>query len=63
MGRCHMLPWWPASSGSRAWSTPPAPPGGCPGALVDVDGATGEIRLLELADHTAEIDSAATNSE
>src|SRR5581483_2519049 len=34
-----------------------------PGAFVDVDGATGEIRLLELADHTAEIDSAATNSE
>jgi len=34
-----------------------------PGAFVDVDGATGEIRLLEIADHTAEIDSAATNSE
>jgi nucleoside-diphosphate-sugar epimerase/phosphohistidine swiveling domain-containing protein len=30
-----------------------------PGALVDVDGATGEIRVLALADDTAEIDASA----
>ncbi|BBY08974.1 NAD-dependent epimerase/dehydratase family protein [Mycobacterium noviomagense] len=34
-----------------------------PGALVDVDGKTGEIRVLELADDTAEIDASAGKFE
>jgi nucleoside-diphosphate-sugar epimerase/phosphohistidine swiveling domain-containing protein len=34
-----------------------------PGALVDVDGATGEIRVLALADDTAEIDASAGTFE
>jgi nucleoside-diphosphate-sugar epimerase/phosphohistidine swiveling domain-containing protein len=34
-----------------------------PGGLVDVDGATGEIQVLELADHTGEIDPAASRPE
>jgi len=34
-----------------------------PGALVDVDGATGEIRVLELADDNAEIDASAGKFE
>jgi phosphohistidine swiveling domain-containing protein len=34
-----------------------------PGALVEVDGETGEIRVLELADDTAEIDASAGKFE